>query len=150
MKRDYRLFLCAGCLAQVAICSFCDSGQRYCPEDCSREARRASWRAASRRYQATPRGRRLHAARQERYRRAQLALQGGCAEPSMCASGGAETAPAQKVTHQGSLPASGRRTLRRTSVVRRCPCGEGPDVVLCSFCGDACEAYARRDFRRRR
>lgn len=146
MQPNYRLFQCAGCLAQVAICSFCDFGQRYCPEDCSREARRASWRKASRRYQATPPGRRHHAARQERYRDRQAASAGAPA----CASGGVEIAPAQKVTHQGSLPASERRTLRRTSVVRRGQRGEGLAVVLCSFCGEACEAYARRGFLRRR
>lgn len=146
MQPNYRLFQCALCLAQVAICSFCDFGQRYCAEDCSQEALRQSWREATRRYQATPRGRRRRAARQARYR----ARQGGSAEPPVRASGGVETAPAQKVTHKGSPAASRRRTLRRTSVVRRCQRGEGLAVVLCSFCGDACEPYARRDFLRRR
>lgn len=143
MKPGYRLFPCAGCCAQVAICSSCDFGQRYCPEGCSQEALRASWREASRRYQATLRGRRHHAARQGRYR----ARQGISGSALVCASEGVEIAPAQKVTHKGSLPASERRTLRRTSVVRR---GEGLTVVLCSFCGEACEPYARRDFLRRR
>ena len=143
MQPNYRLFQCALCLAQVAICSLCDFGQRYCAEDCSREALRQSWREATRRYQATPRGRRNRAARQARYR----ARQAGCAEHLVCASGGVETTLAQKVTHKGSLPVPRRRTLRRTSVVGR---REGLTVVLCSFCGEACEPYARRDFLRRR
>lgn len=146
MKPDYRLFQCARCLAQVAICSLCDFGQRYCPKDCSRQALQARWRGASRRYQATPRGRRFHAARQARYR----ARQATSGRAPTCASEGVEVAPAQKVTHPGSLPASQRRTLRRTSVVRRGPCGEALAVVFCSFCGAACEPYARRDFLRRR
>ncbi len=143
MRPNYRLFQCACCLAQLAICSICDFGQRYCPEGCSREALRASWRQASRRYQATPRGRRHHAARQERYR----ARQGLCAGTPACLPEGVEVTPAQKVTHKGSLPALERRTLRRTSVVRH---GQGLAVVFCSFCGEACEPYARRDFLRRR
>ncbi len=146
MQPNYRLFQCACCLAQVAICSFCDFGQRYCPEGCSRETLRASWRKASRRYQATPQGRHHHAARQARYRARQSASAGAL----VCASEGVETAPAQKVTHKGSLPASPHRTLRRTSVARRGQRGEGLTVVLCSFCGEACEPYARRDFLRRR
>lgn len=142
MNLDYRLFLCARCLAQVAICSLCDFGQRYCAKGCSRESLLESWRRASRRYQATPRGRRLHAARQARYR----ARQGGCGDASVCASGNLE----QKVTHKGSLLGSGWRTLRRTSIVRRSGRGEALAAVLCSFCGEACAPYARRDFLRHR
>ena len=136
MQPNYRLFQCARCLAQMAICSFCDFGQRYCPEDCSRKALRASWRRASRRYQATPQGRCRHAARQARYRARQAYS--------------VETTTAQKVTHKGSLPTSECRTLHRTSVVRRGQRDESLSVVLCSFCGRACEPYARRDFLRRR
>lgn len=141
MNLDYRLFLCARCLAQVAICSLCDFGQRYCAAGCTRESLLESGRRASRRYQATPRGRRFHAVRQARYR----ARQGNSGGAPVCVSGAVE----QKVTHKGSLQASGRHTLRRTSVVRRSRRGEVPAAVLCSFCGEACEAYARRDFLRR-
>ena len=35
-----RLFLCAGCRAQVLICSCCDRGQIYCAGDCAPHARR--------------------------------------------------------------------------------------------------------------
>jgi hypothetical protein len=64
-----RLFNCERCSAQVVICGRCDRGQRYCGAACAREARRESQRASNRRYQATPRGRKLHAERQGRYRR---------------------------------------------------------------------------------
>ena len=141
MQPTYRLFQCACCLAQMAICSLCDSGQRYCSEGCSREALRASWRKASWRYQSTPRGRRHHAARQARYR---ARLSGSALACPV------EITPAQKVTHKGSLLAPEPRTLRRTSIVRRGQRGEELTVVLCSFCGGACEPYARRDFLRRR
>ena len=146
MKPGYRLFLCARCLAQVAICSWCDFGQRYCAEGCSRESLLERWCEASCRYQATPKGRRRHAARQARYR----ARQSGSGVEPVCASVDADTAATQKVTHKGSLPAPGHRTLRRMSVVRRSRRGEAPAAVLCSFCGEACEPYARRDFLRRR
>jgi hypothetical protein len=63
-----RLFQCAHCDAQVVICGRCDRGNRYCGAACARAARRETQRAANKRYQATPRGRQLHAERQTRYR----------------------------------------------------------------------------------
>jgi hypothetical protein len=64
-----RLFACHRCSAQVVICRRCDRGNRYCGEACARAARSESQRASNRRYQATPRGRNLHAERQARYAR---------------------------------------------------------------------------------
>lgn len=46
----------------------CDRGQIYCNGTCAQEARRERQREARRRYQATPRGRAMHAARNRRYR----------------------------------------------------------------------------------
>ncbi len=63
-----RLFLCAGCRGQVIICSCCDRGQIYCNGGCAPRARRQTLQAAGRRYQASPRGRRRHAARMGRWR----------------------------------------------------------------------------------
>jgi hypothetical protein len=63
-----RLFLCARCRCQVLICRQCDRGQRYCSGTCAQEARRIQQRDARRRYQGTPRGRAMHAARSRRYR----------------------------------------------------------------------------------
>ena len=74
-----RLFLCVGCRGQVIICGCCDRGQVYCNDGCAPRARRQTLQAAGRRYQASQRGRRRHAARMDRYRSRQ-----------------------KKVTHQGS------------------------------------------------
>ena len=63
-----RMFLCARCRSQVLVCRRCDRGQIYCVGTCAQEARRDRQREARRRYQATPRGRAMHAARSRRYR----------------------------------------------------------------------------------
>jgi hypothetical protein len=63
-----RMFLCARCRSQVLICRRCDRGQIYCTETCAQDARRDNQRQARRRYQATPRGRAMHAARNRCYR----------------------------------------------------------------------------------
>jgi hypothetical protein len=63
-----RMFLCARCRSQVFVCRRCDRGQIYCVGTCAREARRDHQRETRRRYQATPRGRAMHAARNRRYR----------------------------------------------------------------------------------
>jgi hypothetical protein len=57
MRETARLFLCAGCRAQVVICGHCDRNNRYCGRDCAQAARRASLRAAGKRYQRSRRGR---------------------------------------------------------------------------------------------
>ena len=63
-----RLFLCGRCRSQVLVCRECDRGQIYCFGTCAQEARCKNQREARRRYQATPRGRAMHAARNRRYR----------------------------------------------------------------------------------
>ena len=63
-----RMFLCARCRSQVFVCRRCDRGHIYCIGPCAQEARRDNQREARRRYQATPRGRAMHAARNRRYR----------------------------------------------------------------------------------
>ena len=63
-----RMFLCARCRSQVLVCRRCDRGQLYCFGSCAQEARHDRQREARRRYQATPRGRALHAERSRRYR----------------------------------------------------------------------------------
>lgn len=56
------------CRQVFFLCSPCDTGQRYCGQECSRRARRHSVREAGRRYQSSRDGRRAHAARQQAYR----------------------------------------------------------------------------------
>jgi hypothetical protein len=63
-----RLFLCARCRDQVVLCRTCDRGQIYCGRECSLDARRHNQREARSRYQASDRGRQLHAERSRRYR----------------------------------------------------------------------------------
>jgi hypothetical protein len=63
-----RMFLCARCRSQVLVCRRCDRGQIYCVGTCAQEARHDHQREARRRYQATPRGRAMHAVRSRRYR----------------------------------------------------------------------------------
>jgi hypothetical protein len=63
-----RFFLCARCRCHVLLCSRCDRGQIYCGRDCASEARRCKQREARARYQATVRGRELHAERNRQYR----------------------------------------------------------------------------------
>ncbi len=63
-----RMFLCARCRCQVLVCRRCDRGHTYCLGTCAQDARRERQREARRRYQATPRGRAMHAERNRRYR----------------------------------------------------------------------------------
>jgi hypothetical protein len=67
-----RMFLCARCRCQALVCRRCDHGQIYCFGTCAQEVRRDRQREARRRYQATPRGRALHAERSRRYRARQF------------------------------------------------------------------------------
>lgn len=127
MQNTARLFTCARCRAQVRICSRCDRGQIYCGPACSQQARRASLRAAGRRYQRTRRGRLTHAERQRRYRRR-----------------------SNKVTHQGSGPERPHDSLSpesRTALghsLRYPPIhSQGPH---CHFCQRPCSAFVRLDF----
>jgi hypothetical protein len=63
-----RLYLCARCRCQVLVCSRCDRGNIYCGPGCAQEARRCNQREARARYQASVRGRELHAQRSRQYR----------------------------------------------------------------------------------
>jgi hypothetical protein len=124
MKPDYRLFLCARCRRQVALCSDCDRGHRYCSAACSRTRRRESVRAAGRRYQATPEGRRRHAIRQARYRLRQATARLG---------------PQGVTHHTPSEPGRSRELL--PSRFPSAPVASRR--VDCSLCGAPCRPYAR-------
>jgi hypothetical protein len=63
-----RMFLCARCRGQVLVCRRCDRGQVYCAGTCAEDVRHELQREARRRYQATLRGRAMHAERGRRYR----------------------------------------------------------------------------------
>ena len=132
MEITARLFKCARCRCQAAICSHCDRGNIYCSGRCSQRARRESQRAAGRRYQTTFPGRRAHAARQRRYRARQ-----------------------QKVTHQGSPAGAPDDSLSgdsrgSTEPVRSSPAHPRSAEIRCCLCGCRCSAFVRQDFLRRR
>ncbi len=62
-----RTFQCATCGREVSICRECDRENRYCSKGCSDQGRRASVKAAKRRYQREWRGRVKHAEDQHNY-----------------------------------------------------------------------------------
>jgi hypothetical protein len=127
-----RLFLCAGCRKQVAICSCCDRGQIYCAGECARQARRGAVRCAGQRYQRGNAGRRRHAARQGRYR-----------------------ARDKKVTHQGSPAPPVDDLLAPGSPVSASDAVAPQDrawrtITHCHWCGRPCPPLVRQGFLRRR
>ena len=65
---SFRIVRCAHCQQLAAFCAACEHGQTLCSTACRRPRRREQLRVAGARYQRSPRGARLHAARQARYR----------------------------------------------------------------------------------
>jgi hypothetical protein len=63
-----RFFVCARCRCQALVCSRCDRGLVYCGRHCALEARLCNQRKARAKYQATSRGRKMHAQRSRQYR----------------------------------------------------------------------------------
>jgi hypothetical protein len=127
-----RLFNCARCGRQVAICRHCDHGNRYCDRDCARAARQAARRAAGARYQRSRRGRMNHAHRQRHYRNRR-----------------------RKVTHQGSLAPPAGVSLPPESRASAPPPHEpaaapAPEGRRCDFCGRTCSVLVRLGFLRQR
>jgi hypothetical protein len=125
-----RLFLCARCRTQVLLCSRCDRGQIYCGGDCAQQARRHAQREAAHRYQASRRGRLMHAARSRRYR-----------------------ARRKIVTHQGSPAAAADDLLAADSVVaaplQPAMVGSAPRPHWhCHGCGARCAPWVRSGFLR--
>lgn len=126
MQSSARLYSCCRCQAQVIICSRCDRGHRYCAGECAADARSASLKRASKKYQSTRAGRFNNAARQQRYRQR---LQ-------------------QIVTHQGSLPARLHDVLKtrfdwlNTAKKQEQICTD----VSCHHCGAVCGPFLRQEF----
>src|SRR5690606_12778981 len=89
-----RLMLCARCSRQVWLCRDCDRGQRYCEGECRAASRRESVKRAGAAYQRGRRGRRLHAARAQRYRERKRATAAKFSD--------------QKVTHHAVTQGEGR------------------------------------------
>ena len=125
-----RTYACACCMAEVLVCPGCDRGQRYCGKACRLQARRATQRIASKKYQDTRAGRINHARRQRRYRDQ------------------ARDAAPEIVTHQGSPQVDGRDLLQSepngTAVVApQAGCGR-----TCRWCARPVTGVVRRGWLR--
>jgi len=123
MMNTARLYLCVLCHCQVTICSPCDHGNIYCPGPCAESARKASVKAAGKRYQDTRRGRTKHAARQSRYR-----------------------ARCKIVTHQGSfLPLVNALLMTHPEAARGVAAAQDGEI-RCAFCNRLCSDFLRLGF----
>ena len=126
MEPNARLYHCLRCRELVWICSKCDRGHIYCV-CCAPLARRESLQAAGQRYQQTSRGRRHHAARQQRYLQRQ------------------DT----KMTHQGcaqGLTLATVNTMQTTQLALRMKTTFKDRC--CHFCKKPCTTFVRYGFLR--
>ena len=141
-----RFYLCARCRKAVLLCSFCDRGQIYCGQECSKTARKNAQSEAARRYQNSRRGRTAHAARARNWRKRQR----------QCGSKSSPSDPdAQKiVTHQGSQPLGADVSLMAceteppTAPDQASATGVD-DVARCQGCCKALSKWVRQGFLRR-
>jgi hypothetical protein len=122
MDRSARLFVCARCHDQVLLCSHCDHGQQYCSRACSRASRSARRRETAKRYQGSPRGRLMHAARTACWRGRQRSQR---LHDALCG--------ADKVTHQGCPDEGGQAPLIACDTPSACestaPIGSAHDTA---------------------
>lgn len=123
MKKTARLFNCAHCQNQVVICSYCDRGNIYCGQRCSKYTRVLNHRIANKKYQKTLRGKQKHAERQRRYRQRQM----------------------QKMTDQGSpyLPPNDLLSVEPNEGKLR-----QPEPIFCHFCGEVVSSFLRNGYLR--
>jgi hypothetical protein len=147
MSQTGRLYRCARCHEQVVVCQRCDRGQIYCAAGCAALARRERQRGAGERYQASRRGRFVHAERSRRYRQRRRAL-------------------AEIVTHQGCVAPDAGALLRTEATVT---VTESIDTVVevvaievmslatptepsssCKHCGARCAGGVRNGYLRHR
>jgi len=144
-ERPGRFYLCALCRKAVLLCSFCDRGQIYCGQECSKSARKSAQSEAARRYQASRRGRTAHAARARNWRNRQR----------QCAAAVAPTNPeTQKiVTHQGSQRLGAHVSL--TACETQTPTTHsqvsaigGHAAACCQRCGKPLQTWVRQGFLR--
>jgi hypothetical protein len=128
MTDSFRYYHCAACRQPVFICRRCDRGQIYCADGCSEQARKASMRAAGRRYQQSRKGRFNLANRVRHYRQRK-----------------------KNVTHQGSQGTVSHDLLEPNETITKTPVDkqERNDCsceVRCSFCGKKGGLWLRTTF----
>jgi hypothetical protein len=162
-----RLFLCKRCRDQMLICSRCDRGHVYC-DGCAEAARRQGQREAGKRYQATRKGRRAHAARQCAYRARRNDVTRRCAPADV--AGPARAAayakrfsdPYQTTNRCGRRGPAERSDVRRSEKEvthhgsRRRPADDfvradarATRLSHCHWCGCRCSPFVRLVFLRR-
>jgi hypothetical protein len=139
-----RLFLCARCRAQVVLCTRCDRGNVYCGSACSQAMRRASMRAAGRRYQHSRAGRFAHAQRARRYRlrRKNVTHQGSAAQ------GRGDLLPAQ-TTRQQAQPVAQATIEPRVNEGTPSMLAATTESARCSRCGEPRAHSVRQGWLRR-
>jgi hypothetical protein len=130
MPTSSRLYQCLHCHTPVVICHRCDHGQRYCAKGCSKTARMASQKRASKKYQKNRAGRFNNAARQQRFRPRQK----------------------QKVTHHSSLKIPRCAVLSKQLNSPKSPVEpqKQTTTIYCHFCGEVCSPFLRHGFLRYR
>jgi len=126
---SFRFIVCvrAECRQVFFLCRRCDRGDRYCSRRCAEDARRASLRAAGRRYQHGRRGRLHHAARQGRYRRQREKVMHQTSQPPSAAG----MLPAPSPAPAPPSPRDGKEAAFH--VQRVCP--TVPGRLRCARCG---------------
>ena len=128
MCHSARFYNCARCQQQIKICSHCDRGNIYCPEGCSEQSRYEKQKEAALRYQSSPKGRLLHAKRQQQYRQRQR----------------------EKVTHQGSpaLIVYDLLITEQKVIINRPKISFLTKIkgMVCHFCGRQCSELLRWSF----
>jgi hypothetical protein len=161
-----RLFLCKRCRDQMLICSRCDRGHVYC--DGAEAARRQGQREAGKRYQATRKGRRAHAARQCAYRARRNDVTRRCAPADVAGPAGAAayakrfSDPYQTTNRCGRRGPAERSDVRRSEKEvthhgsRRRPADDfvradarATRLSHCHWCGCRCSPFVRLVFLRR-
>jgi hypothetical protein len=162
-----RLFLCKRCRDQMLICSRCDRGHVYC-DGCAEAARRQGQREAGKRYQATRKGRRAHAARQCAYRARRNDVMRRCAPADVAGPAGAAayakrfSDPYQTTNRCGRRGPAERSDVRRSEKEvthhgsRRRPADDfvradarATRLSHCHWCGCRCSPFVRLVFLRR-
>lgn len=111
LASSYRQFQCQRCFVSVAICRWCDRGDIYCSDKCSKAMRKETQNRASRNYQNTPAGKLNHASRERHYKARQKLVRQAKTEVSSCQSPNAEP----EATDNGSEE---ERSNRKTVLAR--------------------------------
>ncbi len=147
----HRRFQCRRCGRQVVLRRSGDQGHIDCGPRCRTARRRESRRRAGRRYQATPRSRAMHAARQQRYlerRAAKMTHQASAPPPQAGATG---HGPTTTMSTRGPEPPEENRPCRtRPARPARPAAPAPPEPARCSRpppgCAESpCPREPRRD-----